>query len=94
VKEVKTIILKPRTKEIANVWVVLEYGFGIVGKEAVQPDMYRARAMSHGNTNTVKVSILMSTEEDTEITHFKASARQRSDKVNVHKVECSVSLAL
>lgn len=92
-KEVKTIILKPRTEEIAGAWVDL-YGFGIVGKEAIQPGMYRDRSMSQYNTNKVMVSILISTEEDTEVTNFKASARQCSDKANVHKVECSVSVAL
>jgi hypothetical protein len=39
----KSIILKQRTEEIAEAWVDLEYGFGIVGKEEIQPGMYTAR---------------------------------------------------
>jgi hypothetical protein len=65
-----------------------------VGKENMQLGMYRARSMSQVNTNKATVSILISTEEATEITNFKASARQRIDKANVHKVESSVSVAL
>jgi len=76
VKEVKTLILKPRTDEIAEAWVDLEYGFGIVGKEAFQTGMYSARSVSEDNANKVMVSILISTVEATEITNFKAFARQ------------------
>jgi hypothetical protein len=51
-----------RTEEIVEAWVDLEYGFGIVGKEAVQPGMYRDRSMSQDNTIKIMVSILISTE--------------------------------
>lgn len=47
--------------------------------------------MSKDNTNKAMVSILISTEEATEITNFTASDRQWSDNVYAHKVECSVS---
>jgi hypothetical protein len=40
------------------------------------------------------VSIPNLTEDATETANFKAPTRQCSDKVNVHKVECSVSAAL
>jgi hypothetical protein len=94
VKQVKTIILKPRTEEIAEAWVDLQYGYGIVGKGKMQLGMYSARSMSQDNTNKAVVSILTSNEEATETANFKACARQCSDKVNVHTVECSVSAAL
>jgi hypothetical protein len=76
VKEVKSIILKPRTEEIEEAWVDLEYGFGIFVNETIQPGMYGARSVSQDNTNKVMVSVLISNEEDTQITNFKATARQ------------------
>ena len=83
-----------RTEKMAEAWVDLECRFSIVGKEAVQPGLYTARSLSQDNTKNAMVSIPISTEEATETANFKTSARQYSDIVNVHKVECSVSAAL
>jgi hypothetical protein len=80
---VKTITLKPRTEDIAEAWVDLQNGSGIVGKEEIQPVMYTARSLSENNTDKAMVSILISTEEATEITNFTASARQWSQCTQV-----------
>lgn len=66
----------------------------IVGEENMQLGMYTAHSASQDNTNKAMVSILIWTEEATEIPNFKASARQCIDKANVRKVESSVSVAL
>ena len=61
-EKVKTIILTPRTEETAEAWVDLEYGFGIIVKEEIQPALYRDRSVSQDNSNKVMVSILISIE--------------------------------
>ena len=71
VKKGKIIVLKPRTEEIAESWVDLQYGYGIVGKEKMQLGTYRARSMSQDNANEAMVSILISTEVVTKIANFK-----------------------
>lgn len=82
-KHVKTITLKPRTEDIAEAWIHLQNGSDIVGKEEIQPNIYTARSLSENNTNKIMVSILISTEEATEIINCTASARQWSQCTQV-----------
>jgi hypothetical protein len=74
VKQVKSIILKPRTETIVETWVDLNDGFGIIEKEDIYPGVYIATSMSHFKSNRATASILNSNEEAVEIRNLKVSA--------------------
>jgi hypothetical protein len=90
-KDVKSVVVKPRTETIAEAWVDLDDGFGIVEKDEIYPGVYIASSMSPVKSKKAIVSILNSNEEATEITKLKVSATQWSEPVSVHKIETSVS---
>jgi hypothetical protein len=76
VKEVKSVVVKPGTETIAEAWVDLDDGFGIVEKEEIYPGVYIARSMSPVKSKEAIESILNSNEEAIEITNLKVSATQ------------------
>jgi hypothetical protein len=90
-RNVKPIILKPRTETIAAVKVNLDNGLGIVDKQEIYPGVYIASSLSQVNGNKAIVSILNSTEEAIEIRDLKVAAPKWSERFSSGKANSKLS---